>query len=331
MPFQTTLNLWTAGILTLTLSYNVHAQVCNPANPPVNLVSTYSAATGARLQWDAVPGSIGVQIKATLPSGANITQRIVGFERSQFLIPNSLLTPGTYTWRVQAACSAIPPYDVTPISVSSGFTVPGSSCPASVTDVDGNVYSTVSINGQCWMQSNLAVERYRNGNGISTGINNTLWSTTVEGAFAVYEDLSVNKGTYGLLYNWFAVQDASGLCPTGWHIPSVTEWMDLSTYLDGDSLSGATLKSVGTLSAGTGLWQTPNEGATNSSGFTGLPGGLKDKFGNYFDKSLGGFFWSSTESSPGFSWFREIYFGNTLFYEFESFQQLGLSVRCLKD
>ncbi|MBI1193798.1 MAG: hypothetical protein GC205_11595 [Bacteroidetes bacterium] len=269
---QLTLVLLCLSAVSVPLS----AQVCDPSVAPTGLTSTYTPGTGALLEWDAVPGSIGVQIKATSPSGSNVTRRIIGFERDQFLVPDVLLTPGTYTWQVQAACRTIPSFNVTPISTSNNFTVGvGSSCPATVTDLDGNVYTTVEIGSQCWTAENLKVERDRNGDNIPSGLSNSAWQATTDGASSVYNGVAANKATYGLLYNWFTTIDPRGLCPTGWHVPTDLEWTRLTDFLGGESVAGGAMKTTGTLSAGTGLWQSPNALATNSSGYSGLPGGFR--------------------------------------------------------
>ena len=141
---------------------DVRSQVCDPSIPPSSLISTIAPGAGVLLQWDAISGSVGIQLRADLPSGVSIVRRIAGFERDFYLIPESALSPGVYTWSVQAACSPIPPYNVTPVSAINSFTF-GSACPATVSDVDGNVYPTVEIGAQCLMQENLKVEHYRNG------------------------------------------------------------------------------------------------------------------------------------------------------------------------
>ena len=314
------------------LSGGLQAQVCDPSVAPSGLVSTYTTGSGALLEWDAVPGSVGVQVKVDLPSGSSINRRIVGPSVDQFFAPDAFLSPGTYTWRVQAACSTVPPYAVTPISASNSFTVGcGGSCPATVTDIDGNVYSTVEIGSQCWMAENLKVERYLNGDNIPTGLSDAAWQSTTSGAFAVYNNDAANKATYGLLYNWFAVDDARGLCPTGWHVPTDGEWTQLTYHLGGGSVAGGQMKTTGTLEAGTGLWFAPNTSATNSSGFSGLPGGDRPISGAFFSQGLGGYWWSSSEYSTANAWYRLLYYYYGDAYRPNYYKQSGFSVRCLRD
>ncbi|MBI1191710.1 MAG: hypothetical protein GC205_00860 [Bacteroidetes bacterium] len=314
------------------LATAVQAQVCDPSTAPQNLTSTYTAGVGAQLQWDAVPGSIGVQIRIDLPSGSVLNRRIVGFERDQYNVPDGLLSPGTYTVRVQAACSSTPPYSVTPISAPSSFTKGTAGCPATVTDIDGNVYNTVSIGSQCWMKENLATETYNNGDPIPGNLDAATWTSTTSGAQAVHSGVAANKAIYGLLYNWYAVNDARGLCPTGWHVPTDGEWTTLTTGLGGTAVAGGSLKQTGTTAAGTGLWFAPNTGATNSSGFTGLPAGTRNFTGaSYAPLSLNCDWWTSTKIGGSSPYYRQVYYNNTTVGRFLLLETYGLSVRCLKD
>ncbi len=311
---------------------SLQSQVCDPSLAPTGLNATYTEGVGVLLEWDAVPGSTGVQLKVDLPSGSSIYRNRIGSSIGLLFVPEWLLTPGTYTWRVQAACSSIPPYVVTPISASSSFTIGEVSCPASVTDIDGNVYSTVQIGEQCWMAENLKVERYRNGDILPTGLSNSAWISMTSGAFAVYNNTATNKDTYGLLYNWFAAVDPRGLCPTGWHVPTDAEWTELTDLLGGQSDAGGKMKTTGSLEAGTGLWRAPNTAATNSSGFSGLPGGFRDyNNGNFGNKGFYGYWWSSSEYSTLVAWGRVLnYFGGEAFRD-NAYMNYGFSVRCLRD
>ncbi len=322
----------TALILSLgTFSPRSSGQVCDPTIAPANLISTYTPGSGALLQWDAVPGSVGVQLKAELPTGINIARFIIGSERDQYFIPDFLLSAGNYTWRVLAACSTEPPYSITPISAPDIFSVTTSStCPVTVNDVDGNSYETVEIGSQCWMAENLKVEHYRDGVAIPTGIINSAWGTTTSGAFAIYDNDITNKTIYGLLYNWHAVNNPRNVCPADWHVPSDAEWTVLTGYLGGP-LAGGEMKTTGTLGAGTGLWKAPNTGATNSSGFSGLPVGYRYITGVYGDQGNFGYHWSSTAFSAENAWFRSLYFGSGYATSFYGFKQNGFAVRCLKD
>ena len=138
---------------------------------------------------------------------------------------------------------------------------------------------------------------------------------------------------YGKLYNWYAVTDPRGLAPEGWHIPSDAEWTTLSTFLGGDAVAGGKMKSTGTIEAGTGLWYAPNDFATNSSGFTGLPGGFRGAYGP-FDAGYSGTWWSSTAYNKNITWAwygGRLSFRSGAFYGSFANKRSGYSVRCVKD
>lgn len=226
---------------------------------------------------------------------------------------------------------------------NNGSTSTCSGGPSTVTDVDGNVYNVVTIGNQCWMKENLKTSKYRNGDAIPTGLNNTQWQTTTQGAWAYYNDSSQYNTIYGKLYNWYAVADARGVCPTGWHVPTVSEWNVLVKQLDPQAdttklsgpispIAGGFMKSVGDLQSGTGLWQSPNTGASDSSGFSGQPGGARDDSGVYSNSfGYNGIWWSS--SVPDFNFAGA--WGLTTFGSYvnrgSSSHEAGFSVRCLRD
>ena len=192
------------------------------------------------------------------------------------------------------------------------------------TDIDGNTYTSIIINGQEWMQQNLAVTKYRNGDPIPTGLSNTTWQNTTNGAYAIYNNDAANNTLYGKLYNWYAVNDSRGLCPTGWHVPSDAEWTTLETNLGGSSVAGGKMKST------TG-WNSPNTGATNESGFTGLPGGARSNDGTYSNIGSYGYWWSSTENYSSDAWYRGLgYYGSSVFRSYYN-KRYGFSVRCVRD
>ena len=205
-------------------------------------------------------------------------------------------------------------------AVGNGTYVPGNGA----TDIDGNTYTSIIINGQEWMQQNLAVTKYRNGDPIPTGLSNITWQNSTSGAYTIYNNDAANNTLFGKLYNWYAVNDSRGLCPTGWHVPSDAEWTTLETSLGGSSVAGGKMK------APTG-WNSPNTGATNESGFTGLPGGLGFTSGSYTDVGYGGFWWSSTEYGSGDAWFRTLNYNYSVVFRDRYNKRYGYSVRCARD
>jgi uncharacterized protein (TIGR02145 family) len=209
--------------------------------------------------------------------------------------------------------------------------IPAFTCGTStVSDVDGNNYNTVQIGTQCWTQSNLKVSKYRNGDNIPTGLSNTAWQNTTAGAYAIYNNNPVNDGLYGKLYNHYAVMDTRGLCPTGWHVPTDGEWTTLETFLGGSSVAGGALKSAATQPT-PGGWFSPNTGATNSSGFSAGPGGLRTLNGAFNYVGYLGHWWSSSLSGTN-AWDRSLYRDYGLMSRnYTNLRSNGFSVRCLRD
>lgn len=159
-----------------------------------------------------------------------------------------------------------------------------------MTDIDGNVYQTVKIGNQWWMAENLKVTHYRNGEAIPHVLSQYEWRGLDTGAYCYFDNDTDNISTYGLLYNWFAVDDSRNLAPPGWHVPTVADMAELMDYLGGEAVAGGKLKE-----AGTAHWNYPNTGADNSSGFTALPGGMRAGDG-YYDLRGGAYFWTSEEN-----------------------------------
>jgi uncharacterized protein (TIGR02145 family) len=204
------------------------------------------------------------------------------------------------------------------------------------------VYNTVQIGTQCWTQSNLKVSKYRNGNSISNITDNTAWSqtnTTSTGAWCNYNNDTANDALYGKLYNWYAVNDSRGLCPTGWHVPSDGEWTTLTTFLGGTYVpgsnrilvAGGAMKSTATQPT-PGGWNAPNTGATNSSGFTGLPGGFRDwGLGVFYNLGDIGNWWSSSSYQSNSAKGRRLHHSEESAYLDFMAAPFGYSVRCLRD
>jgi uncharacterized protein (TIGR02145 family) len=156
------------------------------------------------------------------------------------------------------------------------------------------------------MKENLNTTHYRNGEPIPEVADCLQWINLETGAYCNYNNDETLALTYGKLYNFYTVVDERGLCPTGWHVPSEDEWFTLFKYLDPaasqtssyiSEVAGAKMKATGTIENGDGLWDSPNSGATDESGFTGLPGGCRTYNGPYSTIRSDGF-WRSTTTSP---------------------------------
>jgi len=207
------------------------------------------------------------------------------------------------------------------------------------TDADGNKYTTVFIGqdkstGQTWITDNLIVTHYRNGDPIDYVTDDAVWFGLSTGAYCWYNnDEASYKVPYGALYNGYAVSDSRNLCPAGWHVPSSAEWNLLINFLGGMDFAGGKLKTTGTIEDGTGTWHTPNLGATNETGFSGHPAGIRHYLGySEFIGSLS-YQWSSTIYIPqpdGLYCFI-LNFENPGFYNGLSDSKNGQSVRCVMD
>lgn len=195
-----------------------------------------------------------------------------------------------------------------------------------VTDIDGNVYNTVTIGSQCWMVENLNVSRYRNGDAIPNVTNNPQWSSYTQGAYCNYNNTDSISTIYGRLYNWYAVNDSRGLAPLGWHVGTDAEWSTLINFLGGGSIAGGKLKEVGTTH-----WVTPNTGATNETGFTARPAGHRHPSGIFDGIGSYGNSWCSNESSPSNAWTTTMNSISPEIIKYEVGKNLGFSVRCIKD
>jgi len=200
----------------------------------------------------------------------------------------------------------------------------------SLSDFDGNTYRTFKISDldQTWMQENLKVTHFSNGDQLLHVQNPTDWKNLKTGAYCVLPNFSDYKEIYGLLYNAYVVEDNRNICPTGWHVPNEAEWQVFSDYLGGDEVSGGKMKESGKTH-----WISPNTSADNSSGFTGLPGSSRLEDGYFLDAALGNYgqWWSATSTNN-----LEMY-GHALSYLYGSkskgqvSKNYGRSIRCIKD
>jgi uncharacterized protein (TIGR02145 family) len=200
----------------------------------------------------------------------------------------------------------------------------------SLKDIDGNSYKIVKIGEQIWMQENLRVTHYNNGDSIPNIKDSALWVNYSSGAYCDYDNDTSNVKTYGRLYNWYAASDQRNVCPAGWHVPSDTEFAVLINILGGPNNAGGRLKERGFLH-----WEKPNAGATNESKFTALPAGQRyDSF-----LRLGSYtvFWNKNEyfgdSSIEKTHAYECYtnYDASYFIQAWALKYRGMSVRCIKN
>jgi uncharacterized protein (TIGR02145 family) len=192
-------------------------------------------------------------------------------------------------------------------------------------DADNNYYHSINIGTQKWMKENLKTTKYNDNTDIPTITDNTAWSNLATPAYCLYNNEMTNKDSYGLMYNWFAVETGK-LCPLGWHIPDNSEWNVLISYLGGMDLAGGKLKEKSNTH-----WQIPNTEATNESGFTGLPGGNRDLLGPFYNLEQRGYWWSSTSASITNAWYMHLAYNTSQAILIDYGKRMGFSVRCIKD
>lgn len=195
-----------------------------------------------------------------------------------------------------------------------------------ISDADGNIYHTVIIGNQEWTVENLKSTKYYDGTPITKiTTSNTAWSSTTNGAYCAFDNNESNVSIYGYLYNWHAV-NTNKLAPLtgGWRVPADADWQTLVDFLGGEESAAGKMKEIGT-----NYWFGANLDATNSSGFSGRPGGTRGSDGVFGNVGNYGYWWTSTE-------FETIAWSRYLRYEYVSVYRgvsktLGLSVRLVRD
>jgi uncharacterized protein (TIGR02145 family) len=281
----------------------------------------------------------GIGTASGLPAGVT-----AAWSANVITISGTPTATGTFNYTIPltgTSCSSV--------NATGSITVSTFTCGSStVSDIHGNIYNTVSMGTQCWMKENLRVRRYNDGSEINfdasggtagNGAGQT-WGALTYGAHTVYRHDSTanpsNLTTYGYLYNWYAVKGIAStgsttyknICPTGWHVPSDSEWTTLTTYLGGNNVAGSKMRTTGT-----SLWSSPNTGADNSSGFSGLPGGSRGSTGSFGYINSNSFFWSTTDIYGSNAYVLSLaHNDNGVGRGFgSSTYPYGASVRCLKN
>ena len=236
----------------------------------------------------------------------------------------------------------------------------------SVTDIEGNVYKTVKIGNKWWMAENLKVKKYKNGDPINfvqniiytSNLDTTTWQNSTIGAYCIIDNnqwiydttlkikvmqpsTNYNGKIYGLLYNWYSINDSRGVAPAGWHIPSDAEWKEMEISLgmsasDADNVNWRGTDQGNKLRIYTG-WSMPYEKyvvwGTNESGFSALGSGcclFNGQWGNPGVYSIG-FWWTSSVNDSGLPWYRYLDYNKANVFRFYASKNSGYSIRCVKD
>ena len=338
---QTTMNIYQNNGTVLQIPISSIDSITYTVN---NLGNLATLTTSPIVNITSTSVTSGGSISAT--GGSSVTQRGVCWSTSQNPTTASSSTndgngTGSFTSNLTGLISNTT-YYVRAYAINSAGTAYGNqqsfttafsgngivSNPGAGVTFNGYTYSSVVLgNGQEWMSENLRTTNYRNGDPIPTGLDDATWISTTSGAYAIYNNDNANDTIYGKLYNWYAVADSRNVCPIGWHIPADGEWTTLTEYLGGEAVAGGKMKTTGTE-----YWFSPNQFATNESGFSGLPGGTRDStFGGFYDVGYYGYWWSSSESSPMSAWYRTLRYPDSSATRYGFGKRAGFSVRCLRD
>ncbi len=198
------------------------------------------------------------------------------------------------------------------------------------------------------MKENLKTTHYASGTAIPLVTDSTAWANLgyPDRAYYDYDNSALNDAIYGALYTWAGAMNGAesssanpsgvqGVCPNGWHLPSDNEWIQMEIFLGMTQTQAGAPGFRGTDQGGqlkaTTLWNSPNTGATNSSGFTALPSGYRSSNGSFLYLGSNGFWWAATEFSSSDAWSRYLSYGNAQVYRGNVYKDYGRSVRCVRD
>jgi len=322
-----------AGYTSSNIGSWTNSSVTNmPFQGPTNLMATPTSYSTIELSWtDNCSFELGYAVERGY--GGEFVQIATAASNEVTFVDEGLTLNSIFDYRVRAFTSQInSDYSNTATAIAN---------PNAMIDIDGNIYTTIQIGTQMWMAENLKVTHYRDGSIIPRLIASVDWGASSIGAYCAYNnDASNESDTTGYLYNWYAVDELSGLAPDGWHVPSDSDWKELELYLgmnqsevDQGGMRGTNEGSK--LAGNTDLWnngQMVNDSEFGLYGFNAIPGGerigiLGSNFTGWGNNS---YFWTST-LIPHNAWLRGIKFNSTGIGRYNSGKQDGFSVRCVKD
>jgi len=196
-----------------------------------------------------------------------------------------------------------------------------------VKDIEGNSYKTTKIGDQWWMAENLNTTKFRNGENIPYLAGSNEWTSTLSAGYCHSNNDTTLGAVYGLLYNWHAVDDGRKICPEGWHTPSNNDWSALVEFLGGNEIAGGKLKQTGI-----DFWNSPNTDASNESGFSALPGGVRNaNTGDFAGSGTTGSWWSASQQNIDKAGVWGLTTMNGAIATYNLDKNTGLSLRCIKD
>jgi uncharacterized protein (TIGR02145 family) len=284
---------------------------------PTNLQITANSSNSVTLTWkDNSSDEEGFKIDRKINSNTWENEfATLNANQTTFTNKNVDLENNVYTYRVYAFVNTYQSQKIEGIALNCGYPF--------TDDRDGHQYETVQIGNQCWMKENMAYlpDVSPPSNGSQTSPYHYVYG--YDGSSVAEAKATGNYQDYGVLYNWPAALTA---CPEGWHLPTDDEWTILIDYLGGGSVAGGKIKETGTTH-----WNSPNTGATNESGFSGLPGGYYYFGGSFNHLGSFGYWWSYTQYSSSSAWYRRMYYASSNVYRSYYDKTYGFNVRCLRD
>ena len=272
--------------------------------------------------------SVSFDYGATASYGLSINadqNPVSGISNTNVSVNLSNLMAGTlYHFRIKASSAG-----GTIFGNDQVFTT-ASNISGTVTDIEGNTYKTIIIGTQVWMAENLKSTKFNDGYNIPKVISDADWTGLSTPAYCLYNHEINNAQVYGVLYNWYVVdayrRENKNVCPAGWHLPTDDEWTVLIDLLDDESESGGKMKETGTVH-----WTSPNQGATNLSGFTALPAGYRNRFGTFSSIKNVGFWWTTLEMDSENAWYYYVIYNSASSTRIALNKTNGFSLRCLKN
>jgi len=313
------------GLVVLTLSCSDD----KPTEPTIRVPTVITATVTRAMQSTALCGG-----EVTSDGGATVIARGVCWCAQQTPTTADSNTAdgsgtGSFTSSIPGLASGtlyyIRAYATNSTGTGYGNLDSFTTAPA-VTDIDGNSYQTVIIGTQVWMAENLNVTHYRNGEAIPRVTDDATWDGLTTAAYCEYNNNTNLAAVNGRLYNSYAATDSRSIAPTGWHVPTDTEWQTLIDYLGGAAVAGGKMKEAGAF-----RWAPPNTGATDESGFCARPGGARGHPGYFGDIGRTAHFWSSTETGSEGLYSRWLSCDDSSAHRGGGFAISGFSVRCVKD